>query len=251
MNGRQAFNLGGPVLVKQFLDDIEDAGGAGFDSWDYASFYGEPLPPRARRPGARVVMNRDLVAPRFESQKGTHAEKGVPADFFAAFDGFEEEGVRLSLGDREESRDRREQVGRDGLGHGNERGLPRQPCELVIGGTDHSFDGTSDLRNNGLPGPRFAGTVFAGSRRNYVLPEPQRCLRRDAACRVSPCIHSLRFKTRGRIVGRRGKPRPYENVWRVEPARFSLYGRSFRWTTKLHAAGRRRQAITQRGTSLA
>ena len=31
---RQPFNLGGTVLVEQFLDDLEDAGGASFDSWD-------------------------------------------------------------------------------------------------------------------------------------------------------------------------------------------------------------------------
>ena len=84
-------------------------------------------------------MDGDLIASRFESQKGTHAQKGVPTNFFAAVDGFEQEGVGFALGDREESRDGREQVGRYGLGHGHERGLPRQARELVIGGTDHKF----------------------------------------------------------------------------------------------------------------
>ena len=32
--GREAFNLGGPMLVEKFLDDLEDAGGACFDSGD-------------------------------------------------------------------------------------------------------------------------------------------------------------------------------------------------------------------------
>ena len=32
--GRQAFDLGGAVLVEEFFDDVEDAGGAGFDFGD-------------------------------------------------------------------------------------------------------------------------------------------------------------------------------------------------------------------------
>ena len=91
--GRQAFNLGGTMLVEEFLDDVEDAGGAGFDSWN-AGLCCELC--RAPWTTGSEAVNRDLVAARFEAQERTHAQEGVAADFFAAFDGFEEEGVGLS-----------------------------------------------------------------------------------------------------------------------------------------------------------
>ena len=61
--------------------------------------------------------DRDVVAARFEAEERAHSEKGVAADFFSAFDGFEEEGVGLIFSDGKEGGDRSEQIGGDRLRH--------------------------------------------------------------------------------------------------------------------------------------
>ena len=64
------------MLLQEFLDDVEDVSGAALD--------------------LAAARDRDLGAARFQAQKRAHAEKCVAANFFPAFDGFEQEGVGLS-----------------------------------------------------------------------------------------------------------------------------------------------------------
>ena len=116
---RQAFHRRGTMLMQEFLDNVKNISGAAVDFLRGAAF------------------DCDLGAARFQAQKRTHAEKRVAADFFSAFDRFEQESVGLSVGDGEKSGNRREQVGGDGLHHRNQRCASRHAQELFVAGTDH------------------------------------------------------------------------------------------------------------------
>jgi len=63
--GREALDLGGTVLVEEFLDDLENIGGTGFDFGD-AGGVGARL--ALRRFG--IAVDGDLVAARLEAEEG-------------------------------------------------------------------------------------------------------------------------------------------------------------------------------------
>ncbi len=93
--GRKAIHGGGTVSLEEFLDDVEDVAGAAL------GFFGAG------------TKDFDFGSTRFEAEKRADTEKGVATDFFSAFDGFEQEGVRLVGSDREKGGDGSEQIGGD------------------------------------------------------------------------------------------------------------------------------------------
>ena len=74
---RQAFEFGGTMLLQEFFYDFKDITGAAFEF--------------------AAALDRDFFAARLQTKEGTHAKKCVASDFFSAFDGFEQEGVGLSV----------------------------------------------------------------------------------------------------------------------------------------------------------
>ncbi len=89
--GRQAFDGRGTMLLQELFDNVENLAGAMFE--------------------LAAALDCDLSAARLQAQKRTDAKKGVAADFFSAFDRFQEEGVRLSLGHGEKGGYRGKQIG--------------------------------------------------------------------------------------------------------------------------------------------
>ena len=133
---RKAFDVGGTVLMEEFLDDLEDAGGAGFDLGDAGGALGGFI-----ACDAGIAMEGNLVTARLQAQEGANAEERVAADFFSAFDGLEEEGMGFVGSDGEESGNGREQIGRDGFGDGDESGLAGEAGEFAVVGADHRLRG--------------------------------------------------------------------------------------------------------------
>ena len=127
--GRQSFDLCGTVLVEEFLDDVENVGGAGFDFGDAGG----------HRICFGIAVDGDLIAVGLKAQKWANSQESVAADFFSAFDGLEEKGVRLVGGDGKKCGDRREQVGGDRLGHGHERSGAGEAGEFLEIGADHGM----------------------------------------------------------------------------------------------------------------
>ena len=68
---------------------------------------------------------------RAQDQERILAEERIAADVLAALDALEQERVVGVLGDLQERRHRRQQVGDDLLAHGHERAAPRQLLEFV------------------------------------------------------------------------------------------------------------------------
>ena len=85
---------------------------------------------------ARTVDDRLAVA-RAQHQERILAEERIPRDALAAFDALEEEGVVGVLGDLQERRHRREQVGDDLLDDRHERAAPREIDEFFERGLFH------------------------------------------------------------------------------------------------------------------
>ena len=76
-------------------------------------------------------LDRRLAVARAQDQERILAEERIPSDVLAAFHAFQEKRVVRVLGDLQERRDRREQVGDDLLAHRHERAAPGQLLELV------------------------------------------------------------------------------------------------------------------------
>ena len=85
------------------------------------------------------ALDRGLAAARAQDQKRILAEERIPADVLAAFDAFEQERVVGVLGDLEERRHRRQQVGDDLLADRHERAAPRQFLEFFKRRDLHRF----------------------------------------------------------------------------------------------------------------
>ena len=77
-----------------------------------------------------AALDRRLAVPRAQDQERILAEERVAADVLAAFDAFEQERVVGVLGDLQERRHRRQQIGDDLLADRHERAAPRQFLEL-------------------------------------------------------------------------------------------------------------------------
>ena len=65
--GWQAFDLRGTMLVEQFLDDLKDTGGAGFDFGDANGLCGDFGGARLLTGDSGSTLNGDLVAARFKA----------------------------------------------------------------------------------------------------------------------------------------------------------------------------------------
>ena len=78
-----------------------------------------------------AALDRGLAVPRAQDEKRILAEERVAADVLAALDALEQERVVGVLGDLQERRDRRQEVGDDLLAHRHERAALRQFHELV------------------------------------------------------------------------------------------------------------------------
>ena len=72
-----------------------------------------------------------LAVARPEDEERILAQERIPADVLAAFHAFQEKRVVRVLGDFQERRDRREEVGHDLLDHRHERAAPGQLLEFV------------------------------------------------------------------------------------------------------------------------
>ena len=79
---------------------------------------------------ARALDRASVAVARAQHQERILAEKRVARDLLAAFDALEQERVVGVLGDLEERRHRRQQVGHDLLDDRHERAAPRQVDEL-------------------------------------------------------------------------------------------------------------------------
>ena len=88
----------------------------------------ERLLARDRRSAA---IDGGAAVARAQNQKRILAEKRVSADMLAALDALEQERVVRVLGDLQEGRNRRQQVGDDLLADRNEGSAPRQFLELL------------------------------------------------------------------------------------------------------------------------
>ena len=77
------------------------------------------------------LLDRRLAVAAAQDQERVLAEERVAADVLAAFDALEQERVVRVLGDLQERRHRRQQVGHDLAPHRHERAAPRQLHELV------------------------------------------------------------------------------------------------------------------------
>ena len=86
--------------------------------------------PIALRRRAAALDRRPAVS-RPQNQERILAEERVAADVLAALDALEQKRVVGVLGDLQERRDRREQIGDDLLAHRHERAAPRQLLELL------------------------------------------------------------------------------------------------------------------------
>ena len=77
-----------------------------------------------------AALDRRLAVARAQDQERILAEERVAADVLAAFDAFEQKRVVGVLGDLQERRHRRQQIGDDLLADRHERAAPRQFLEL-------------------------------------------------------------------------------------------------------------------------
>ena len=93
-----------------------------------------------------------LAVPRPQHEEGILAEEAVAGDALAAFDALQQEGVVGVLGDLEERRRRRQQVGEDLLVDGHERAARRQLREFFERRLLHT-----DVPASVLAVPRWAG----------------------------------------------------------------------------------------------
>jgi hypothetical protein len=75
-------------------------------------------------------IDRRLAIASAEDQKRILAEERIASHMLAAFDAFQQERVVRVLGDLQERRDRRQQVGDDFFAHRHESAAPRQFLEL-------------------------------------------------------------------------------------------------------------------------
>ena len=80
--------------------------------------------------GARPLDRRPAAA-RAEDQERILAEKRIARHVLAALDAFEQKGVVCVLGDLQERRHRRQQIGDDLLAHRHKRAAARQLLELL------------------------------------------------------------------------------------------------------------------------
>jgi hypothetical protein len=78
-----------------------------------------------------AALQRQAAVVRAQDQERILSQEGVPAHVLASFDAFEEERVVGVLGDLQERRDRRQQIGDDFLAHGHERAAARQLLEFL------------------------------------------------------------------------------------------------------------------------
>ena len=90
----------------------------------------------ADRRDAAAIDRRSAVA-RAKNEERILAEERIAADVLAAFDALQQERVVGVLGNLQERRDRRQQVGDDLLADGHERAAPGQVLELVKRGDFH------------------------------------------------------------------------------------------------------------------
>ena len=93
-----------------------------------------------------------LAVARPQHEEGILAEEAVAGDALAAFDALQQEGVVGVLGDLEERRRRRQQVGEDFLVDGHERAARRQLGEFFERRLLHT-----DVPASVLASPRWAG----------------------------------------------------------------------------------------------
>ncbi len=97
---------------------------------------GHQLADRRHEAFARLLdlagpLDRGLAVARADDEKWVLAEERVAADVLPALDAFEQERVVGVLGNLQERRDRRQQVGDDLLAHRHERAARGQFLELV------------------------------------------------------------------------------------------------------------------------
>src|ERR1700720_1202213 len=131
--GGKAFHGGGSMLLQEFLDDRKDISGA------------------AGRLFIAAMFDRDFGAARLEAQERPDAKKSVAADFFSAFDGFEEEGVGLAVGYSEKGGNRGEQVSGDGFHHRDQSASARDAKEVFVVRTDHTYPRCFIIRKRHVP----------------------------------------------------------------------------------------------------
>src|SRR5690606_14793990 len=95
-------------------------------------------------------------------------------DTLAALHAFDEERVVGVLGDAQERRDRRQQVGQQFAAHGHERAASRQLGEFVVGGLGQSWHAASGW------GTRWAACRATAARMTSMGGGPP--------CQISNCL---------------------------------------------------------------
>src|SRR6185437_3985785 len=79
-----------------------------------------------------AALHRDLRAPRLHLHVRLRAQEGVASDSFSGFHRLQQKCSRLCARQGQESGNRRQQVGGDGLGHRHQRGFSRQTHEFGV-----------------------------------------------------------------------------------------------------------------------
>ena len=197
---------------------------------------------------------RRLAVARAQDQERILAEERVAADVLAAFDALEQERVVGVLGDLQERRHRRQQVGDDLLADRHERAAPRQflelfkrrdfhrsmnsasfrsarrahhagrrlragpPLELLLRLRDQHVEAADRLRSPPPP-PRAAAASSAGCRRGRRHSGPVSAAAGTGVC-VDVRIHADRRAVDEQVpAARLRRPRPQRARRRRAPLR--------------------------------